>query len=206
MSLFKSKTVFSQVSDQQVEFWSCSFPVLFQLKSAVGPISKAVMSLFKGNRNDVSRFQEDTKNKDGTPSRVIQEMAITPEMAKVRAEQSNKAIQEALDGIFADQNRLLIGKVLMDSMRGVCKRKPTVPEIEEFLADLDFGIIVEMLTGVAKANAEVFGPLVRTWLKQAASLLRERVSSVSPTSDVSNLSGEPSEPESLVGPQLVPKA
>jgi len=206
MTLFKSKTVFSEVSGQQVEFWSCSFPVLFQLKSAVGPISKGVMSLFRGNRNDVSRFQEDTKTKDGSPSRVIQEMAITPEMAKVRAEQNNKAIQEALDAIFADQNRLLLGKVLMDSMRGICKRKPEPKEIEDFLADLDFGIVVEMLMGVAKANAEVFGPLVRTWLKQAASLLRDRVSSVSPTSDVSKMSDEPNEPAPLAGPQLVPKA
>ena len=136
MSLFKSKTVFSTVSGVEVEFWSLSFPIMFQLKSAVGPISKVVMNLFRGGRNDVSRFQEDSRDKDGAPVRVVQEVAITPEMAKMRVEQTNKVIQEALDGLFADQNRLLIGRVLMDSMRNICKRKPETKEIEDFLESL----------------------------------------------------------------------
>jgi hypothetical protein len=207
MSLFKSKTVTATVSGVEVEFWSCSFPVLFQLKSAVGPISKLVMGLFKGGRNDVGRYQEDSRNKEGQPIRVTQEMAITPEMVKVRAEQTNKMIQEALDGLFADQNRLLIGKVLMDSMRGIgLPRKPETKEIEAFLQDLDLEQVVEMLQGVAKANAEVFGPLVRAWLKQVSALLHDRVSSVSPISGESNKSSEKSAQPEQEGLRLVPKA
>jgi hypothetical protein len=205
MSLFKNKTVTSKVSDVEVEFWSCSFPVLFKLKSAVGPISKLVMNLFRGSKHDVSRFQEDSRNKEGQPVRVTQEMAISPEMVKVKADHTNKLLQEALDGLWSDQNRLLIGIVLMDSMRSHCPRKPDTKAIEEFLADLDLGQIIEMLQGVAKANAEVFGPLVRKWLTEAATLLRARVSSVSPISSESETPSKPSaqdEPDAL---RLVPK-
>jgi hypothetical protein len=202
MSLFRSKTITSTVSGTEVEFWSLSFPVMFQLKSAVGPVSKVVMNLFRGGKNDVSRFQEDSRDKDGAPVRVVQEMAISPEMARMRTEQINKTIQEALDGLFADQNRLLIGKVMMDSMRGICPRKPDNKQIEDFLADLDLGQVVEILQGVAKANAEVFGPLVRTWLNQAAALLRDRVSSASPTSNENSGKSAQGEPEEL---RLVPK-
>ena len=207
MSLFKSKTVTSKVSDVDVEFWSCSFPVIFQLKSAVGPISKVVMNLFKTGRHDVARYQEDGRDAEGLPRRSVQELAVTPEMAKFRAEQTNKTIQEALDGLFADQNRLLIGKVLMDSMRGIgLPRKPTTPQIEEFLQDLDLGQVVEMLQGVAKANAEVFGPLVRTWLTQAASVLRERASSASPVSGEASKPSESNEQSAQEALRLVPKA
>ncbi len=205
MSLFKSKTVTSPVSGVEVEFWSCSFPVLFKLKSAVSPISKLVMNLFKGARHDVSRYQEDSRDKEGQPHRVVQELAITPEMLKTRTEQTNKMLQEALDGLFTDQNRQLIGIVLMDSMRSVCPRKPDTKQIEDFLADLDLGQVVEMLQGVAKANAEVFGPLVRKWLMQAATLLRDRVSSVSPTSAESSEPNGNSAQEGPEGLRLVPK-
>ena len=204
-ALFKSKTVTSSVGGIEVEFWSCSFPVLFMLKSAVGPISKLFLNLFRGNRQDVSRFQEDTRDKDGAPVRVVQEQAITPEMAKMRAEQTNKSVQDALDGIFADQNRLLLGRVLMDSMRNVCPRKPEVKQIEEFLADLDLGQVVEMLQGVAKANAEVFGPLVRSWLAQASALLRARGLSALPTSSESSEPSERSEQDAQDALRLVPK-
>jgi len=205
MSLFKSKTVTSTVSGVEVEFWSVSFPVMFQLKSAAGPIAKLLMNLFRNGRNDVSRFQEDSVAKEGTPVRVIQETAVTPEMVKVRTDQTNRTIQEALDGLFADQNRLLIGKVLMDSMRGICPRKPDNKQIEEFLADLDLGQVVEMFQGVAKATAEVTGPLVRRWLTDMSALLRGRVSSVLPTSEAGSVSDVQSEqglPDEL---RLVPK-
>lgn len=205
MSLFKSKSVMSKVGDQDVEFFSLSFPVLFQLKSAVGPISKVLTGYFRSARHDVGRFEERTKDEKGDDRTIIQQQPITPEMAKLRAEQATKSMQEALDGIFADQNRILIGRILMDSLRGSQPRKPTPEQIELFLADLDLGQVVELFQGVVKANAEVFGPLVQGWVARLQSQLRAQASSASPTSpEQSNESGSSAQ-ERPQGPQLVPK-
>jgi hypothetical protein len=205
MSMFKSKSVTSKVGDQDVEFFSLSFPVLFALKSAVGPISKLLSSFFRSTRHDVGRFEEHTRDKDGAPVKVIQQQAISPEMAKLRAEQSAKAMQEALDGLFADQNRLLIGRILMDSLRGMQPRKPTPEQIENFLAELDLGQVVELLQGVAKANAEVFGPLVQGWVSKLQSQLHAQASSVLPTSPEPDSGSENSAQAQPSAPRLVPK-
>lgn len=203
--LFKSKFVTSKVGDQDVDFYSLSFPVLFALKSAVGPISKVISGLFNRSRTDVGRFEEHSRDKDGAPVKIIQQQPISPEMAKLRAEQQAKATQEAVEAIFGDQNRLLIGRILMDSMRGICKRKPETREIEDFLSDLDLGLVVEMLQGVVKANAEVFGPLVQGWVAQIQNLLRAQASSAFPTLQKQTSKSESSEQDEPSGPRLVPK-
>lgn len=206
MTLFKSKSVMSKVGDQDVEFFSLSFPVLFAMKSAVGPVAKVLGNLFRPATNDVGRFQEDTRDpKNGGPVRVTQQQPISLELAKFRSEQSTKNMHEAIEAIFADQNRLLIGRILMDSMRGICPRKPEPKAIEEFLADLDLGIVVEMVQGVVKANAEVFGPLAQGWATKAGDLLRAQASSASPTSSEPASGSESSAQASPPGPQLVPK-
>jgi len=199
MSMFKSKSVMSKVGDQDVEFFSLSFPVLFQLKSAVGPVSK-LLSGFGRASNDVAKITQG----EGA-DKIVQEQAITPEMAKVRADLKAKALQEAMDGIFADQNRLLIGRVLMDSMRSSQPRKPTVEQIELFLADLDLGQIIDMLQGVVKANAAVFGPLAQALGAQIRNLLRAQASSVLPTSPAQSSGSGSSAQASPQAPQLVPK-
>jgi hypothetical protein len=203
--MFKSKSVTSKVGDVDVEFYSLSFPVLFALKSAVGPISKVLSGFFRSARHDVGRFEEHSRDKDGAPVKIIQQQPITPEMAKLRAEQSQKTMQDAVEAIFAESNKLLIGRILMDSMRGICKRKPETKEIEEFLADLDLGQVVEMLQGVVKANAEVFGPLAQGWAAKAQSLLRAQASSESPTSPEQSSGSESSAQGEPSGPRLVPK-
>lgn len=204
-SMFKSKSITAKVGDTDVEFFSLSFPVLFAMKSAVGPVAKVLSSLFSSNRNLVGRFQEDTKDTQGSPVRVVQEQAMTPEMAKLRAEQSTKTVQEATEALFADQNRMLIGRILMDSMRGICPRKPTPVQIEEFLAELDLGQVMEMIQGVLRANAEVFGPLGRDLGQKATALLRAQASSESPISPEQTSNGESSVQPVPRGPQLVPK-
>lgn len=199
MSMFKSKSVISKVGDTDVEFFSLSFPTLFAMKSAVGPIAKVLSGIFSG-RGLTGRFEQ---TKDGET--IINQQALTPEMFKLRAEQSAATMRDAVEAIFSDQNRLLVGRILMDSMRGLpqCPRKPSVPQIEEFLADLDLGQIIEMLNGVAKANAEVFGPLVQGWLRKAQSQLRDRALSASPIGDASEANAPvPSAPPSM---QLMPK-
>jgi hypothetical protein len=207
MSMFKAKSVFSKVGDQDVEFFSLSFPTLFAMKSAVGPIAKVLSNLFRGARQDVGRFQEDSKDpKTGGPVRVVQEQPISVEMAKLRYEQSQKTMTEAVEAIFADQNRLLIGRILMDSLRSSQPRRPSVEQIENFLADLDLGMVVELIQGVVKANAEVFGPLGSGWAAKAEALLRAQASSASPTSSAAPATNSESSAQAAPPvPRLVPK-
>lgn len=201
MSMFRSKSVTSKVGDSDVEFFSLSFPVLFAMKSAVGPIAKVLANVFGSKKGFVSRMEQIAKDELGAPLRIVQEQAMTPDMAKLRAEQARATMQEAVEAIFADSNRLLIGRILMDSMRGICPRRPDTKQIEEFLADLDLGQVIEMISGVVKANAEVFGPLGQGWAKKANDLLRAQASSGSPTSSDSESAAPPVRPDL----QLVPK-
>lgn len=206
MSLFKSKSITHEVGGQQIEFFSLSFPILFQLKSAVGPIAKVLGNLFRPNRHDVGRFEQTEKDpKTGAPVRVVQEQPISLDLAKFRADQSVKNTQEAIEALFADQNRVLVGRILMDSMRSSQPRKPTPDQINEFLDSIDLSIFIEMIQGVVKANAEVFGPLGSGWAKQATDLLRAQGSSASPTSSAPASESASSEPPVPPGPRLVPK-
>jgi hypothetical protein len=92
--------------------------------------------------------------------------AVTPQIADHRRKERDQAIDELLDGLTNERNKLLFGALLMDSMRDDFPYKKSRPpaEIEEFLFGdgqsydgLDAPMLVEMVLGWLKANAKVFG-------------------------------------------------
>lgn len=171
--IFKSTAVPSEVAGNMVNFYPPSLPVMFQLKSAASPLAKLLTNVWNRGGHDVVRMTQVSKDERGTDVKVVHESAISTDLAKLRSEQANSGIKDLLDQIFADQNRQLLGRVLMDSLRDDCPRKPTPKQIDEFMEDLDIVILGQMVQGMLRASKEAFRPLER-WVKTLIDQLRAR--------------------------------
>ncbi len=166
------------VNGNVLRFYPNRIGLLNELAEISKPIAHALATLFTNDdRSDTTSTSEsylDKPRKDmktgietaeSKVDKIVVE-AVSPEVADHRRKERNAAIDELLDGITNERNRLLIGKLLMDSLRDEFPYKKDRPpaEIEEFLdgdnekyEGLDAPMLVEMVTGWLKANAKVFG-------------------------------------------------
>jgi len=166
-----------EVNGHKLRFYPNRIGLLTELAEISKPIAHALGTLFGDGRGDSTSISEtftDKPKKDlktgfeQAESKVdkITVQAVSPEVAEHRRKERNDAIDELLDGMTNARNRILIGKLLMDSLRDEFpyKKDRAAAEVEEFLdgdgenyEGLDTPMIVQMIVGWLKANAKVFG-------------------------------------------------
>lgn len=157
-SLFEKKYVTRTINGAEWRFYPVSVARLFQLRDTIKSVCTAAAALFGKNSDDFSQQIEKITSGDGEIQR-SQTGAIDPALAKLRGQEKRQAIADSIDALLGDQNKLMMGKLLADSLREDFTRNPDDKEIMEFLDTLDLSQLVEMLMGFAEANAKVFGPL-----------------------------------------------
>lgn len=166
-----------EVNGHKLRFYPNRIGLLTELAEISKPIAHALATLFGDERGDATSISESYKDKPRkdlktgieTAESVVDKItveAVTAEVANHRRGERNQAIDELLDGLTNERNRILFGRLLMDSLRDdfPYKKDRPPPEVEEFLfgdneeyTGLDAPILVEMVTGWLKANAKVFG-------------------------------------------------
>ena len=160
-SFITPKAISHEVGGSKHFFYPISIRRLARLKVLGGPVIKALTVFFAKDSDDVRKITTETEATKTEPSMaqcIIED--IKPELATLRAKQKATAIDELLDALTAEQNIALVGEMIVDSMRELfppeSKDNPQGLEVTTF-----FNVIQlrEALTGVFKANAEVFGPL-----------------------------------------------
>lgn len=187
------------------------YPNRIQLISELGeiskPIGRAVTTLFGPSKSDTTSISEtyrdkvkkDLKSGFETAESVVDKItvqAVSAEVADHRRKERDGAIDELIEGLTNPRNRVLFGRLLMDSLREEFeyKRDRSTAEVEEFLngdgaeyEGLTLPVLAEMVVGWLKANAQVFGSagekmtaLVKGRLEalQAPSISGEKTSTV----------------------------
>lgn len=153
------------VCGQTFRFFPNRVGLLHELAEVSKPIAKALAVLFSDKAGDISS-RDKTVSQEGTIMREFSNEGINPELARLRGEERDKAVEALLDACTDPRNRILVGSLLMDSLRDEFpySRARSPKEIEEFMngdgegyEGLDTVAFAAMITGWVRANAKVFG-------------------------------------------------
>lgn len=154
------------VGENTLRFYPNRIGLLQELAEISKPIAKAISRLFSESGGDRTAITEKFSDRDGLQVEKITVEAMTPESASSAQQQKDAAIEDLLSALANPRNRLLVGQLLMDSLRDEFpyKKDRPIPEIEEFLygdgesyQGLELPILANLIKGWMKANARVFG-------------------------------------------------
>lgn len=183
-----------EVNGNQLRFYPNRMGLLTELAEMSKPIAHALLTLFGEARSDSTSVSESYKDKPRkdlktgveTSESVVDKItveAVSPEIADHRRKERQGAIDELLDGFSSVRNKLLLGALIMDSLRDDFPYKKDRPaiEIEEFLygdkgdyTGIDAPMLVQLVAGWLKANSKVFGPAG----EQVAELVRGKLAAL----------------------------
>lgn len=200
-----------KVGENTLRFYPNRLGLLTEAKNLSAPAAKAIAALFADESRDTKSNVKRTKDGGEFYIEDITTDALTPEMAQHRQREKDRAIEVLFDSVCDMRNRNLIGLLLMDSLRDEFPYKVDRPiaEVEAFLygdgsdtyTGLDIPLLIELVRGWLKGNAQVFGAsgesmvgLVKAKLESLrdSRLAKKEPEGMSPTS------GEPSKtPSSL---------
>ena len=187
-----------EVAGEQVNFYACSVGAAFQVQSIVRPIAAALAILFASRDKDVEVEQHkfhDFRGTEGSAENAslgasgdhVITRAISPQLAEIRQRDTERAISDLIEAFTMEKNQRVLARLLMDSMRDlyptVRQKKPTDPELDQFIAGVDTTALAQMLKGLAKANKELFSPLLDLAPKDASRILREALGEPSPVTN-----------------------
>lgn len=166
------------VCGAKLRFYPNRIGLLHELAEVSKPVASALAALFVDRSGDATSTDK-TMVQGDTTIRECSLQGVSPEIIRLRATEREAAVSALLTAVSDARNRLLLGRLLMDSMRDefpyAADRPPA--EVEEFLygsADfpgLDVPALAAMVGGWIKANAKVFGAAG----KQVADLVESRL-------------------------------
>lgn len=154
------------INGKEIRFYPTRASHFADLARISKPMVNALSALFVENGREETATTENMKDAEGTEITKIIVSAITPELAAHKSSERKEAIN-AIFGCLEDMNnRLIIGKLLMDSMRDefayTRDRKPK--DVIEWLEGdgdgyegIDIPTMALLIGGFIKANAKSFG-------------------------------------------------
>lgn len=202
-----------KVGDETFRFSPNRIGLFRELRDLSAPVTEALTILFADkSRDSGSSVKSVNDGKDFFQEDCSTE-PITVEMAKFRSTEQCEAIEKLVNTIADERNQILIGRLLMDSLRGdfPYARSRSTKDVEEFLygteddddwTGLDMPTMVELVIGWIKANAKVFGSsgegLVGAFKAKMEALKISHLETDLSTSGKpsSEVSSSPSEPDS----------
>lgn len=178
-ALLRRNTVVREIAGQMFTFYPISITMLFDMKTCMEPLMKGLKVLFAKGGNDGAQTVEETR--DPVTGKVLQRLTHIgppdPTVLKLRNEQQDAATKAAIEAVLGESNRMLLGRVLADSLRDEGIR--TDDEVREFITDpaFDLPLLMEFLGGFFAVNTKVFGPFaerVRTMVKEKMADLTQK--------------------------------
>lgn len=166
--------VTKEVNGDTIRFYAIPTSVLFRLHGLAAPIVNALTTLFKDGTSDVGRtIQEYEGDSDSGAGSRTEILPVSLEHAKYRDTAAREAVEALIGALTKDTTKLLIGDMVMSSMRDHFKRPKggfPDPYILEFIdnSDLDVITLSHLLMGVLDASKGMLGPLGET----AATMIR----------------------------------
>lgn len=165
-SFFSPEFIEQNVQGQILKFYPICVRTSFRIRSVAQPIARALTVLM--TRHDTDTAQHSKANKDG----VIQDVkmdAISADLAAARTSEREGAVGRAIGALLDPDNAAVLGIMLADSLRDDLPRNIATVDAKKFVDEMPLPALTEMLTGLARANKKVFGPL----LKKAEGLVKQ---------------------------------
>lgn len=190
-----------KVNGVDVTIYALPVSIIYELKTVVRPLARAITILSDANANDVGRqfinFKDNSGDDLETTGQTNQD-AISIPLAELRERQKNQAIDNIVDAITSDANRHLLGKLLCTSIKDCFDEYP-IPndDITEFMDTIDIGSMVELCEGIFKINSGAFSPL---WERVRQSI-KERwipTQTKSPTKDEQETTEKEKTPDQVI--------
>lgn len=155
LSFLTPKYTEVEINGENVNFYPVSISVAFQIKEAIKPIARALGNLMADSSSD--RGYTSSRNAEGFEQTVVDPMSV--ELARFRNEKREQAILDIVDSITERKSRTALGRLIMNSMRDEFpNQKLEQADVDNFLDAVDTDTMVQLVKGVLKANARVFGP------------------------------------------------
>jgi len=146
-----------EVAGETIQFYPISVRMLFRLKKIGKPLAKALAVLFRQDSTDTG-LEQKTITDPASPGAKVEEIlthAISPKLADLRHNQSQKAIEELIDSITDPKNVDAMAEIVIDSMKAKEELKP-----RDLVDQVQIPVFLELAKCVLEANQGVLGPLV----------------------------------------------
>lgn len=167
-----------EVGGDTYNFWPVSLRVLFKLRCVATPLAKSLSTLFSVRERDTITESHDwTDVETGERGSTTKLLPASTELSEALHKRRTAAIEELVIALTERSNLLIVGEIIMDSMREDFPRNPSKEQIAAFVDDEGMNVptISALLVGVAKANKKVFGPLADTVSASLAKVVKEKV-------------------------------
>jgi len=142
-----------EVNGETLKFYPASLQTAFQVKDILRPLVSGIAQIL----TDASGDRGHTSTKQGEFEQ-IEVNPISVEVAQFRAREKEKAILDFLDAFTDKKSTMVLGRIIMDSLRDDYPRRFEVRDVEVFIDKLDIETFSQFLVGVVKANRGIFGP------------------------------------------------
>lgn len=154
-----------------INFYPCCVEEVARLEKLATPLLRALATLFSGVGGQENAVKQTTKVITTPEGGSIQEevkeaLGIDPVLAESKVRMRDKAIQELVEAFGHEKNRILVMRLLVDSMRDEFPRpvKNMDESARALSAELDVEAFALLLGGLKQANEGVLGPLARRFL------------------------------------------
>jgi len=202
-----------EINGETFQFYPLSLGSNHKLKNLAKPLASAISMLMADTTKDTGRRWEEFANKEDAAeggatlaSSKTHIEAITPELAKYRTDQKEKAVEKILDCLTDPALSETVAYIIMDSMRGVFPVALNGHAFTDFKNKLTIQNTIALLKGVVQANASAFDPFLEPL--KAAMQKSFQTSSAAPFQDY-NTQSQASEEASgrpSLGPKALPKS
>ncbi len=154
-----------EVGPNTMRFYPNRVGLLHELAEVSKPLAKAITALLAPDER--AGFSEKVSQQGETIIKETSVPAASAEVLDQRARERDGAIEALVGAIANPRNRLLVGRLLMDSLREefTYSSERSAAEVEEFLYGskdgydgLDLPTLGQLIAGWMRANARVFGP------------------------------------------------
>jgi len=151
-----------EVQGTKLHFYPISVKFIFELKTLGKPIAQALATLFSDKENDTGTTIKNVEDsKKGLKENETVIVPVSVEIAVLRDQQKQGAFEALFEALSEQDNAMLLGRMLMDSLRedfNDTEREDRNLALD-FIKDMDFAVLRDMITGLVKSNAKVLGPL-----------------------------------------------
>ena len=157
-SFLAPKCIDHEVNGVNHRFYAITVGAAIRVRMLGADLAEALTVLFEGHNNDVTQVIREVPDELGLNRETVIE-EIKPELAQFRSTQRSGAVSKAIQTVLDPVNAGIVGEILIDSLRETFPfEDKTNPPGIEFMALIPLPALKDMIVGLAKANAGVFGP------------------------------------------------
>lgn len=149
-----------EINGHLLKFHPVSVLHAFKLKTIAKPIAGALATFFAGwSEANVGKTIREFGSGTVDEGREAITTAIDPALAKLRQEQQDAALEKLVAALTDEKVLEIVGALITDSLRDAPDWSIAPSESTKRMRSMDVLTLSGYLTGLAKANARVFGPL-----------------------------------------------